>query len=199
VYVWAYGVEGEKDTFAHVGLVGFDKDKKVSGVASPIFPQVLRKGADKVLLSKNPTRTRSGVYCYLGPIEYAQDNRMKVNVSLINEGTVVFSLKHDNTGIVGGGVLELYDRKMYLMLRQDMIAFHSPVSPKVEDWPVMTIEPGERKTEEMWIEASMWEEYGDFLPGMYYVRFLFPLEKGKLFSSNIVKFSYKTYGLDILN
>jgi hypothetical protein len=84
-------------------------------------------------------------------------------------------------------VIEVFDEKRHLMLRQDYSRYSSPISADEERWPIVRIAPGGRVRNQL----AIWQmdlDFGKPVPGTYFVRLLFPFEKGVFYGSNLKEF-----------
>jgi hypothetical protein len=191
-YRWVYGVSS-KGEFPRGGAVIFRTNHTVLMSYCPArpFPWV-----PAVTFSEAPQTSPSGMRCTIEKVFKNPDfyNYYYIPVSIQNTGTNEFRFTNDHTGIRFSLILEVYDAKKALVLREPLSAHHSGVSPFKTDWPVLRIHPGARESEDV---PVWWRDENDGVlpPGTYYLRVAFPFEEGKFFGSNLARWELPR-GLD---
>jgi hypothetical protein len=195
---WAYGARSAGG-FANIGLVMFSPDKTVLGTSCPTKQTYFRRLALATPVTKLPQRTDRGQYCVIestrarepdpkrtSPLPYTLATLLRF--SLVNEGTDPFLFRQPTAWIKFNLIIEVFDSKMNLVLRQDYDHYASPYSPYRNEWPIVRIPPGGHESEEfpLWLTDL---EYGKPAPGKYFVRLLFPFEPEHFYSSNLMEFS----------
>lgn len=182
-YKWAYGVD-ETGLFARAGVVAFDMNGEVILASSPVIPDSPRASFLDVTLSRKAVRADSGMICTL---ELVSTNPPMVRATLTNEGGRVYNFKHDNTGIAGNLLLEVFDEERNIFFKDDLMTYHSPVYADKSMWPVMTIVPGQSLSEELPVFGGRAGQFGRIPKGTYYVHVAFPFEPARFYPSNLVK------------
>ncbi|MFH1436299.1 MAG: hypothetical protein ABIJ56_11330 [Pseudomonadota bacterium] len=182
-YTWAFGVD-ETGSFARAGIVAFDANGEVVLASSPVIPDSPRASFLDVTLSRKAVRADSGMVCTL---ELASANPPMVRATLTNEGGMVYNFKHDNTGVAGNLLLEVFDEDRNIFFKDDLMTYHSPVYADPSMWPVMTIVPGQSVSEELPVFGGRAGRFGRVPKGTYYVHVAFPFETTRFYPSNLVK------------
>lgn len=196
-YRWVFGVKTEGD-LPEVGTVIFRLNHTVLDRHCPTrpFPEF---PIPPVPFSESSQNTRSGMRCTIDKV-YADPhfrNAPFIQVSVENLGNREFRYTNDDAGIRFSIILEVYDARKALLLREYLPAYHSLYSSERSEWPVMVVAPGGRESEDVPLLWRMAED-GRMPPGTYYVRAAFPFEENKYFGSNLVKWELPD-GLDAMH
>jgi hypothetical protein len=183
---WAYGLLGGKHSFAAVGLVLLDEQRKVLSTYSPTRPGSLREGFEQMPVTGEAIASPTGMVCQLERVTY-DGNGVRAKVTLRNGGEQRFELAHDHTGIGRNLLVELFDDRGRLLCRADMLTIHSPFESDHSKWPVLVIDPGKSASEEVGL-GWRWQQLGQLPPGSYRLRVAFPFEQEVFYPSNTVSF-----------
>ena len=189
VYRWAYGAK-QKGTFARVGIVSFDKTRRVVWAQSPIHRSFGTTKID-VPVSDQARPTPSGLSCHLGEVSFREargytDRCYSADVTLTNRGQSDYSLKYDTVSIHFLLVVEIYDSDRELIFRENNLTYHSPMYFDRSKWPVLRISPGQSKSGQITVFPG--EYFGPLPPGKYFLRVCFPFENWNYSPSNLVPF-----------
>lgn len=183
-YRWVYGV-AKKGEFPRIGSVIFGTNHTVFMTYCPTRSVA---GAPSVRFSEFAQGNSSGLRCGIEKVFSNPEfyNAPYIRVSLNNAGRSDFLYANDDTGIRFNLILEVYDEKKILLLREYLARYHSPVYSDKAKWPVLRVPAGGQASEDV---PVWWRDENDGIlpPGTYYVRVAFPFEAGIYYGSELIK------------
>ncbi len=201
-YRWAYGSH-RIGGFAHIGMVFFATNRTVIEAHCPTLPKYLPPAATNVPLSTKPQAASHGEYCLIDSVRDCANSEetskrspelrdflsQTLKYRIVNGGTNAFDFKQPYPWIKFNLIVEVYDRRKKLILRQDYAHYGvASFRPNPADRPAIRIPPGGSVGEDfpLWLTDVY---YGTPEPGRYFVRLLFPFENGRFYCSNLKEFT----------